>query len=204
MHTTALTAFAAEPDHSPREARTALPGDLAIWIFIFAELLVFGVLFLAYAVARRSHIELFNSEQALLDRRGGLINTLVLISSSYAMACAGAAMRADRVRACAAWLSGAWVLGAVFITLKCMEFSHDAAIGMDLSRNLFDMFYLSLTFFHFMHVLMAMVIVAVVLRNTLQARYSAHAHAGLETASSYWHMVDLVWIILFVLVYVLH
>ncbi|WP_342616254.1 cytochrome c oxidase subunit 3 [Rhodoferax sp. GW822-FHT02A01] len=199
-----ITLSARTAGSSSRGARTALPGDLAVWIFIFAELLVFAVLFLAYALARRSHIDLFNSEQALLDRQGGLINTLVLISSSYAVACAGAAIRANRVRACMLWLCGAWALGAVFLTLKAMEFSHDAAIGMQLSRNLFDMFYLSLTFFHFMHVLMAMVIVSVVIHNTWLGRYSAASHVGVETASSYWHMVDLVWIILFVLVYVLH
>jgi len=204
MNTIAIAVNAAGPTGQTQEERGALPGDLAIWIFIFAELLVFGVLFLAYALARRSHVELFNSGQALLDRQSGLINTLVLISSSYAVACAGAAIRMGRARACMAWLGGAWALGAVFLTLKVLEFSHDAAIGMQLSRNLFDMFYLSLTFFHFMHVLMAMVIVSVVIRNTWQGRYSAASHTGVETASSYWHMVDLVWIILFVLVYVLH
>ena len=202
MNAIALSADAA--GGQSRELPQALPGDLAVWIFIFAELLVFGVLFVAYALARRSHIELFNSEQALLDRPGGLINTLVLISSSYSIACAGAAIRSDRRRACVAWLCGAWVLGAVFLALKVREFSHDAGIGLTLSRNLFDMFYLSLTFFHFMHVLMAMVIVSVVIFNTLRGHYSARSHTGIETASSYWHMVDLVWIYLFVLVYVLH
>ncbi len=189
---------------TPRSARRALPGDLAIWFFIFAELLVFGVLFLAYAVARRSQIELFNSEQALLDRRSGLFNTLVLISSSFAVASGAAAMRAGQVRRCAGWLLGAWALGAVFLLVKVREFRHDADIGMQLSRNLFDMFYLSLTFFHFMHVAMAMVILSVVLWNTVHGRYSKASHTGIETASSYWHMVDLVWIILFLLIYVLH
>lgn len=202
MSSIALESHAAR--HTVGKERTALPGDMAVWIFIFAELLVFGVLFVAYALARRSHVELFNSEQALLDRQGALVNTLVLISSSYAMACAAAAIRANQARACMAWLMGAWALGAVFLVLKAMEFSHDAAMGMQLSRNLFDMFYLSLTFFHFMHVLMAMVIVSVVIYNTWQGRYSAASHAGVETAGSYWHMVDLVWIMLFVLVYVLH
>lgn len=204
MNANAIPMNAAGPQGQTRAGRDALPGDLAVWIFIFAELLVFGVLFLAYALARRSHIELFNSEQALLDRQGGFINTLVLISSSYCVACAGAAIRVNRVRACIAWLCGAWTLGAMFLALKTMEFRHDAEIGMQLSRNLFNMFYLSLTFFHFMHVVMAMVIVSVVIFNTQQGRYSAHTHTGIETASSYWHMVDLVWIILFVLVYVLH
>lgn len=204
MHTLAIPATAAGPHGQDQTGHGALPGDLAIWIFIFAELLVFAVLFMAYALARRSHIELFNSEQALLDRQGGLVNTLVLISSSYAVACAGAAIRADRVRRATAWLCGAWLLGAVFLGLKGLEFSHDAAIGMQLSRNLFDMFYLALTSFHFMHVVMAMVIVSVVIHHTLRGRYSAAEHTGIETASAYWHMVDLVWIILFVLVYVLH
>lgn len=204
MHTIALPLPAAAPSGHSREERTALPGDLAVWIFIFAELLVFGVLFVAYALARRSHLELFNSEQALLDRQGGLVNTLVLITSSYAVACAGAAIRAGRLSACLRWLWSAWALGATFLALKGLEFGHDADIGLQLSRNLFDMFYLSLTFFHFMHVLMAMVIVSVVLFHAHRGRYSAACHTGIETASAYWHMVDLVWIMLFVLVYVLH
>ena len=204
MQTARIATCPPNPASVTRKAHSALPGDLAIWIFIFAELLVFGVLFLAYAMARRSHIELFNAEQRLLDRRSGLINTLVLISSSYAVANAGAAIRARQRGACTGWLCTAWVLGGAFLALKCREFGHDADIGMQLSRNLFDMFYLSLTFFHFMHVVMAMVILSVVIRNTRHGRYSAASHTGIETASAFWHMVDLVWILLFLLIYVLH
>lgn len=181
-----------------------LPGDLAIWFFIFAELLVFGVFFAAYAFARSAHLALFDAGQALLDRRMGLANTLVLLTSSYAVAQASQAIRRERVRACGVWLLGALHLGGVFVVLKLLEFGDDAAAGMSLSRNLFDMFYLSLTFFHFLHVLMGMVILTAVAWKTFHGAYDARAHAGIDTGGSYWHMVDLVWIILFVLVYVLH
>lgn len=182
----------------------ALPGDLAIWVFIFAELLVFGVLFAAYALARRAHVEAFDAGQALLDRRMGLFNTALLITSSYAVARAVQAVRADRARACGHWLLGAVALGSVFLVLKGLEFQHDADAGMTLSSGLFEMFYLSLGGFHFMHVVMGLTILAVVAWKSRRGAYDARSHAGVETAASYWHMVDLVWIILFVLVYVLH
>lgn len=182
----------------------ALPGDLAIWLFIFAELLVFGVLFAAYAVARRAHVEAFDAGQALLDRRLGLLNTMLLISSSFAVARAVQAVRADRSRACAHWLFGAVLLGCVFLLIKGMEFRRDADAGMTLSSGLFEMFYLCLGLFHFLHVVMGLVILAVVAWKSLHGHYDGRSHAGVETGASYWHMVDLVWIILFMLVYVLH
>ncbi|MDE3009495.1 MAG: cytochrome c oxidase subunit 3 family protein [Pseudomonadota bacterium] len=183
--------------------REALPGDLAIWIFIFAELLVFGILFAVYAFARSAHVALFNQGQALLDRRLGLANTLVLITSSYAVARATEAIHRDRVQACGRWLLAALLLGSLFVGIKCHEFARDAQAGMNLSHDLFQMFYLSLTGFHFLHVVMGMAILAAVAAKTFAGGYRAHDCTGVETAGAWWHMVDLVWIILFILVYVL-
>ncbi|HUY03703.1 MAG TPA: cytochrome c oxidase subunit 3 family protein [Rhodocyclaceae bacterium] len=181
-----------------------LPGDFAIWIFIFAELTVFGVLFAAYAFARSAHVDLFNAAQLGLNRVYGLANTLLLVTSSYFVARATLSIKAGRSTACGHWLAGALGLGACFLAVKLAEFHQDFAQGISLSANLFDMFYLSLTFFHFMHVVMGMVILAVVARKAYAGRYSAADHTGVETGASYWHMVDLVWIILFALVYVIH
>lgn len=181
-----------------------LPGDFAIWIFIFAELVVFGVLFSAYAFTRAAHVQLFNASQLTLNRDYGLANTLVLVTSSYFVARGTQAVKGGRTAACGHWLMGALGLGAVFLTLKLIEFQHDLAQGITLSSNLFYMFYLSLTFFHFMHVVMGMVILAVVAYKAYAGRYSAQSHTGVETGGSYWHMVDLVWILLFALVYVIH
>ncbi len=180
-----------------------LPGDFAIWIFIFAELAVFGILFLAYAFTRAGNVELFNASQELLDRRSGAINTLALITSSYFVVRAVAAIRQDHSAICARWLGAAIGMGALFIVVKTAEFYAKFSEGVGLSTNTFYMFYLSLTFFHYMHVWMGMVILTVVAWKAAKGRYHAGAHTGVETGASYWHMVDLVWLILFPLVYVI-
>ncbi len=179
------------------------PGDLAIWIFILAELSVFAVFFAAYAFTRLNHVELFNEYQQHLDRRSALINTLALITSSYFVVRAVAAIKADNAKGCIRWLLAAIGMGFVFLVVKSMEYAHHFSLGVNLSTNTFYMFYLSLTFFHFMHVMMGMIILAAVAFKAKQGAYSATEHTGVETGASYWHMVDLVWLILFPLVYVM-
>ncbi|MCP3868204.1 MAG: cytochrome c oxidase subunit 3 family protein [Gammaproteobacteria bacterium] len=179
------------------------PGDLAIWIFILAELAVFAVFFAAYAYTRMNHVELFNSYQENLDRGSAFINTLALITSSYFVVRAVAAIRDNDHRHCVGWLLAALGMGALFLIVKSTEFAHHLGQGITLSTNTFYMFYLSLTFFHFMHVIMGMVILAAVAWKASQGEYSHSQHTGVETGASYWHMVDLVWLILFPLVYVM-
>ena len=193
------------PPELTLESRQAgsLPGDFAIWVFIFAELLVFGVLFLAYAFYRSSHVEMFNAGQLTLNREIGAANTIVLITSSYFVVRAVHAIKRGLGRQCAGWLAGANVMGGIFVVLKMIEFSQKFSAGINLSTNTFYMFYLGMTFFHFMHVLLGMVILVVVMKKAWCGGYGATAHDGVETGASYWHMVDLVWIILFALVYVI-
>lgn len=179
------------------------PGDFAIWIFIYAELLVFGIFFLAYAFARSQNVELFNESQLQLNRISGAVNTLVLITSSYFVVRAVAAIRENKSQLCARWLLAAIVLASVFVVIKLAEFSSKFSEGISLSTNLFYMFYLSMTFFHFLHVIFGMVILVAVMLKARQGGYSSQEHTGVETGASYWHMVDLVWIILFPLVYVM-
>jgi nitric oxide reductase NorE protein len=179
------------------------PGDLVIWIFILAELGVFAAFFGAYAFTRLQHVELFNLYQQTLDRDAALVNTFALITSSYFVVRAVAAIRDDDSRGCARWLSAALGMGAVFLVVKGFEYAHHMGAGINLSTNTFYMFYLSLTFFHFMHVIMGMVILAAVALKARRGGYSAAQHTGVETGASYWHMVDLVWLILFPLVYVM-
>lgn len=179
------------------------PGDLAIWFFIFAELLAFGVFFGSYAFARAHNVELFNHSQLLLNRESGAINALVLITSSFFVVRAVAAIKQGFSRQCANWLGGAIALGAVFVVVKLFEFHAKFSAGISLSTNTFYMFYLSLTIFHFMHVILGMVILAAVMLKARRGGYSVEHHTGVETGASYWHMVDLVWVILFPLVYVI-
>ena len=179
------------------------PGDLAIWIFICAELLVFAVFFASYAFTRAAHVELFNEWQLTLNRDYALINTLALITSSYFVVRAIAAVREGRQQPALRWLLGALAMGALFLIVKSMEYAEHYSHGINLRSNLFFMFYFSLTFFHFMHVLMGMVILGVNAAILRRGGYTAENHRGMETGGSYWHMVDMLWLILFPLVYVM-
>ena len=179
------------------------PGDLAIWIFILAELLVFAVFFAAYAFTRMHHVELFDQYQATLNRDAALINTLSLLTSSYFVVRAVARIREGDAGGCAGWLWAAAAMGLLFVVVKSVEYAQHFGAGVNLRTNTFYMFYLSLTFFHFMHVLMGMVILAAVALKARRGAYSSADYLGVETGASYWHMVDLVWLILFPLVYVM-
>lgn len=175
-----------------------------MWCFIFAELLVFGIFFVVYALTRANNVELFNASQQELDRVSGVINTVLLITSSYFVVRAVETIRHGDNQRCARWLGAAMICGAGFLVLKMVEFAAKVEAGISMSTNTFYMFYLFLGFFHFMHVVLGMVILGA---NALKARrggYSAQDHAGVETGASYWHMVDLVWIVLFPLIYILH
>ncbi len=179
------------------------PGDLAIWVFILAELGAFAAFFGAYAFTRMRHVELFNQYQLTLDKGAALINTFALITSSYFVVRAVASIREDNRRGCVRWLLAAIGMGGLFLVVKSTEYAHHIEAGIRLSTNTFYMFYLSLTFFHFMHVIMGMVILGAVAYKARQGAYSSAQHTGVETGASYWHMVDLVWLILFPLVYVM-
>ena len=179
------------------------PGDLVIWIFIYAELLVFGVLFVVYAFARNNDVELFNASQDLVNRVSGAANTLVLITSSYFAVRAVAAIRDDDAALCRRWLLTTIGMGGVFVVIKLFEFTDKFSAGISLSTNSYWTFFLSMTVFHFMHVILGMIILAAVYLKARKGGYSAREHRGVETGVSYWHMVDLVWIILFPLVYVI-
>ncbi len=188
-----------DADSGPR-----LAGDLAIWIFILAELLAFGVFFAAYAFTRANNVELFNAEQAGLSHHAGAINTVLLLTASYFVVRAVQAAEASQREACARWLLWAIVCGVGFLGVKSYEYSLAFAENISLSSSPFHMFYLSLTFFHFMHVILGLVILFAMMMNARAGRYYQGQMHGLETGAAYWHMVDLVWMVLFPLVYVIH
>lgn len=186
------------------------PGDFAIWIIIYVELLTFALLFLGFAFSRRSDIEMFNASQLQLDQVSGFINTLILITSSYFVAKAVQSIKhmSDETikkasRAAARWLLFAIVSAGGFLVVKMLDFIHVFGQGITLSTNKFFMFYIMLTVFHFMHVVLGSFILTVLYRKTKEGGYTRHDHKGLETGASYWHMVDLLWIVLFPLVYII-
>lgn len=180
-----------------------LAGDLAVWLIIAAELLTFGLLFLSYAFARSLDVALFNESQLNLDLNAGAINTVLLITGSWCVARAVRAVRADQCPAAGRWLLAALLCGSGFVTLKAQEFAGKIDAGIDLSTNTFYMFYILLTAFHFFHVIFAMVFLAILWFKNRQGGYGSHDYHAMETGAAFWHMVDLLWIVLFPLVYVM-
>jgi len=195
------TAVVSDSESLPAED---LPGDFAIWIFILAEMLVFGVMFIVYAFARAHQLEAFNASQLTLNRGLGTLNTVILITSSYFVVRSVAAIKVSNAQQSARWLLGAMALGAMFIAVKLWEFNEKFSAGITLETNDFYMYYLTLTSFHLMHVLMGVIILGCVVFKLNKGDYTATEHFGVETGASFWHMVDLLWIVLFPLVYIIH
>jgi len=180
-----------------------LSGDLVIWLLILAELLTFGIFFMAYAFMRVGQVSLFNASQATLDLRVGCINTLLLITSSWAVARAVQSVRRDRSYTGANWLVVALLCGGTFLILKTLEYINKIQAGIDVSTNDFYLFYFMLTGFHYLHVIVGMVMLSLLWFFTRRGQYGRDNCHALETGAAFWHLVDLLWIILFPLVYVM-
>lgn len=180
-----------------------LSGDLVIWLLILAELLTFGIFFLAYAFKRAGQVDVFNASQATLNLHLGTINTLLLITSSWAVARAVQAVRRDRPYTGANWLAVALTCGGSFLAIKTWEYIDKIAAGIEVSTNDFYLLYFMLTGFHYLHVVVGMVMLSLLWFFTRRGQYGRDNCHALETGAAFWHLVDLLWIILFPLVYVM-
>ena len=180
-----------------------LPGDLAMWFFILAELTVFAILFIGFAVSEQLNAQMFNEGKAKLHQISGLINTLTLITSSFFVAIALNKMHQGLGRQAAQMLVVAKLVASVYIGVKIWEYLSLFEQGIDIETNTFFTLYFMITFFHLMHVLLGMVILVFVTLKAAKNEYNESNISGFESGASYWHMVDLLWIILFPLIYVI-
>ncbi len=180
-----------------------LPGDLAMWCVILVELSAFALLFILFSWMRASDRELFLAGQQLVHPTAGLINTLALLSSSALVAQGVIANRNDSQRNAAWWLYGAILAALVYVGVKCWEYWQLGSAGHGLGGDHFFMGYFLLTGFHFLHVLVGMLILGFMARKLHRGGYGPNNEVGLESGACYWHMVDLLWIVLFPIVYVI-
>ena len=187
----------------PNPNERDLPGDLAMWFIILLELTTFALLFVAYAVMRSRTPELFNESQLMLDRSKGLVNTWLLIGGSWCVVRAIQAIREGARGAGVRWLLAAQVCGVVFLVLKLKEYGALFEAGIDLETNRFYTFYFTLTGFHFLHVFAAVVVLAILTVLNRRSDGNPDQLHALETGAVFWHMVDLLWIVLFPLVYLM-
>ena len=180
-----------------------LPGDLAMWFFILAELSVFAILILAFAVTQTLKPQLFSESRLLLNTSTGLAMTLSLLTAGLFAALAQEQVRRSRPRPGAVWLLAALLAACVYVVLKVSEYRHLLASGLDMEHNTFFTLYWILTGFHFLHVVLGMFILGWLAERCRRGLHDAHNRSGFESGVLYWHMVDLIWVVLFPLVYVL-
>lgn len=179
-----------------------MPGDLAMWFFILAEITVFSILILAFAVTQRLQPQLFADGRMALDASMGLALTLSLLTSGLLAALAVARVRQGRGGS-GPLLVAALLSACVYVWLKLGEYGHLLTLGLDMEHDTFFTLYWLLTGFHFLHVLLGMAILAFMAVRAWRGAYAADNCSGLESGALYWHMVDLVWVLLFPLVYLL-
>lgn len=173
----------------------ALPGDLMMWVLILSELAVFGAGLLAFLALRLGDPAGFAEAQSHLHRLGAGVNTMVLVTSGWLAAVAVEAARAGQRWHLRAGLGLAVLLGAVFLILKIQEYAALWAQGISFESHAFYLFYMLLTGFHAAHVLAGMVLLALVA--------GLATPRAVEAGAAFWHMVDLVWVLLFPVVYLL-
>jgi len=170
-----------------------LPGNPIMWVLIISELLVFGAFFLSFGVSRLLEPEVFAQSQSLLDGVWGGVNTIVLLTSGLLCALATQSVQVGNIKKTRALLAGAISLGAVFGIIKFIEYGDKFDQGIGIETDTFFTLFFLMTGFHFMHVIFGMILLSI---SMWKCR-----HDTVETVCSFWHMVDLIWVLLYPLVY---
>lgn len=188
-----------------------------MWLFLVTEVMLFGGLFVAYTIFRSLYPDMYHEAHHHLDKVMGGVNTIVLICSSLTMAMAvGMAQRNQPKKS--AWLLAATIaFAATFLVVKYFEYSHKFHDGLlpgayfDAAKNgithpkadLFFSLYFLMTGLHGLHVVIGMGLITWVLKRTTRREFSEHYYTPVELVGLYWHLVDLIWIYLFPLLYLI-
>jgi nitric oxide reductase NorE protein len=180
--------------------RRHVPGQPDMWLFVLFEALLFTGYFSVYLALRTQNEDLFLRSQADLDLRVGVFNTIVLLTSSWAIARCVRAARAGVYRAAMTYSFVTVGLGVVFLASKVLEWIHQIHIGNTFTSDEFFEHYFFLTSLHCIHVLIGFIVLGVVI---YQLRSPARRSQELvETGATYWHTVDFLWVLIFAMLYV--
>lgn len=178
-----------------------LPGEAGVWVFIFGDMMVFSLFFLVFLYYRNLDILTFNASQSLLNLNYGAINTVLLLTSSWFVALGLEAIRKAKSQFASKLFSLAFLCGVGFALIKYLEWGEKIQLGHTLTSNDFFMYYYMFTGIHFLHLIIGM---GVLLFLIIKARAGHCASSDIhvyESGGAYWHMVDLLWIVLFPLLY---
>ncbi len=187
--------------------------SLAMWVFLLTEVMFFGGLFAGYAIYRLLYPNAFAAGSRLCDVTLGALNTAVLITSSLTMALAVQAASIGRSRLTVVFIVVTMLLGASFLGIKGFEYFHKyeehLVPGLNFAYSgesprqveLFLCFYFGLTALHALHMIIGIGVLGVMSIFAARKRFTPAHHSSLEAAGLYWHFVDIIWIFLFPLIY---
>ena len=178
-----------------------IPAESGTWVFLFGDMLVFGVFFVTFMVERAKAPELFDVARTSLHIGVGVVNTLVLLTSSLCIVVALGAVRAGAKSIASKAVSAAIACGLVFVGLKVFEYVSLATSGHGPGANDFFLYYFILTGLHLFHVCIGIVVLALLLTQTRRDEFSATRMAAIEGGACFWHLVDLLLIFLFALLF---
>lgn len=194
--------------------RDAEASKMGMWLFLFTELLLFGGLFLVYMVYRLMNGEAFLKASYELNITMGTINTVVLLLSSMTIAMSITAIQKGNKKLSMLLLFSTIALSMVFMVIKYFEWSskisHGIFPGMDAynalspGESLYFFLYYFMTGLHALHVIIGAIFIGVVIYLTNKGKITAERYSLTENAGLYWHLVDLIWIFLFPLLYLIH
>lgn len=172
-----------------------------MWVFIFGDMTVFALLFSVYLYYRGQDVAVFNESQLQLNQTFGVVNTLVLLTSSLFVVTAVRTVRRDDLKL-ARWLTyGAIMCGFIFVINKVIEYGEKISNGLVPATNEFFMYFYVMTGLHLFHVAIGLALLWFFIKLTRRPALSGRDMSYLEGSASFWHMVDLLWIVIFPLLY---
>ena len=201
--------------HFPNLRQQEHAARLGMWLFLATELLLFGGLFTAYSVYRFLYPATFQQASEHLSVAAGTINTVVLITSSLSVALAHHLAHHRRGKAAGVALLVTLAFAVVFLCIKAWEWTHDFHEGLLPGRYytnqeltavgapMFFTLYFILTGLHGLHVVIGMTVLAILTVGCFRGRYSTGYVTPVELGGMYWHLVDLIWIFLYPLLYLI-
>ena len=180
-----------------------VPGEAGIWLFVAGDMVMFSLLFVIFLYYRGQNVDVFARSREHMNQVFGALNTVLMLSSSWFVAMAVQAARRGCLQLTRRLLTGAFLCGASFGVVKVFEYTEKISAGIVLTTNDFYIYYFVFTGIHMVHVLLAMGVLAFLTSHMRGPIQHTNALRNLESGATFWHLVDLLWIVLFALFYLL-
>lgn len=178
------------------------PGGILLWIIIFFELFTFGIALIAMVVYSKDEPTIFHESRLLLNTTFGAINTIFLLTSGFFMAKMVENFKNNEIKKSSMYLKLTMLGGILFLILKTVEYLGKIEAGYTIGYNTFFSFYWMLTLFHVIHVLVGLVILLSVYVG-INKKQSNTKLEDVEASATFWHMCDLIWLLLFPIIYLI-